>query len=1229
MSCGHGRGLGERHVLRGLRLAAALLVAFLSGCKVDNVPEGALVVALETDLSLPKDVDHVRLEWSQDGRLLHSEEHELGEGQMRLPSEFRVRYPGNDRPVLVRALASRAGELRIERSAITPVPRAFVGLLRLPLGYLCTGQVEGEESSCGPGQTCRQGECADAALSGELPRYDPERSTRVDAQRAAADGGSVDASTADGAGEGCFDVASCFASVYDVDVALDSCAFTLPSELALSRLNIALRQPLGRDGICDNGSCFVVLDADPQPEAADDVPFDGYRASDARVRLPPGVCTRIRKGEPLQVTLSLLCYSKTLEDPPCGAWSSVQMPRAQPERSPGSGDGIAVGVPGSLLGQSCGGPARRACGMCGTQGRECTDGLWGDWGSCLSEGVCAPGLSEACGRGGTRICMGDCEWGPCLSQQCEGPTSRACGNCGTQTRRCDNGVWSEWSTCSGPGVCAPNSTRSCGAGGTQVCGGSCQWGLCTSQLCVGAPAEACGNCGTRTRSCDDSTGEWSGFGSCEDEGACTPDSTRECGSGGTQSCRGDCVWDAVCSGQMCEGESSRACGDCGTQRRTCNTDTGEWSEWSACTGQGECAANATRECGSGGTQVCGGNCRWDAACTGQTCSGAALQSCGQCGVQARSCDSSTGRWSPFSACMNEGACAPGDTRPCGSGGTQSCGNDCRWQTACTDQACTGESTRACPRCGTQTRTCNSNTGRWTDWSECRDQGECSAGETTSCGNGGERKCSASCRWESACTGQSCPQPAPTRGCDRCGTQAAICDTNTGMWTSRWGECSGQRECNEGDVEACGSGGMYRCTRECRFDRTQCTGQMCRDPRPADRSCERCGRAAASCDGNTGRWEFGACMGQGACTPGQTRACGTDGGTQTCGDDCQWGSTCECKLPAPAPARCGDRCGMSTATCDRTNGRWVQGTCVEPMNACVPRTSEACAVGTRSCNDQCQWGACGCPEGQRYCTARMTCEAESAGSCGASCARCEAPGGATATCERGSCSFTCNDPATLPCNGACLNVRLSDRNNCGACGKQCSASEACTANGCVACGMGEHLCGNRCVSNFEDATCGNRCEPCAANERCEEGASCVPRGGNGGSGGAGGSGGSGGAGSSGGAGGSGGEPGTGPGGGGGSTGGIGGSGGTDGLSSAGAGGTPGDGTTGGSGGMSSGGADAGGSASSGGSGGLSLGGSGGAGGGAASEAGGSTGAGAGGPGAGGGAGAASPPIIVLN
>ena len=30
--------------------------------------------------------------------------------------------------------------------------------------------------------------------------------------------------------------------------------------------------------------------------------------------------------------------------------------------------------------------------------------------------------------------------------------------------------------------------------------------------------------------------------------------------------------------------------------------------------------------GSGGTQVCGGNCRWDAACTGQSCSGAALQS---------------------------------------------------------------------------------------------------------------------------------------------------------------------------------------------------------------------------------------------------------------------------------------------------------------------------------------------------------------------------------------------------------------------------------------------------------------------------------------------------------------------------------------------------------------------------------------------------------------------------
>jgi hypothetical protein len=61
---------------------------------------------------------------------------------------------------------------------------------------------------------------------------------------------------------------------------------------------------------------------------------------------------------------------------------------------------------------------------------------------------------------------------------CAGSATQACGNCGTQTRTCDKGVWSAWSACAGEGVCAPDTTQGCGTAGTQTCGTSCQWSAC-------------------------------------------------------------------------------------------------------------------------------------------------------------------------------------------------------------------------------------------------------------------------------------------------------------------------------------------------------------------------------------------------------------------------------------------------------------------------------------------------------------------------------------------------------------------------------------------------------------------------------------------------------------------------------------------------------------------------------------------------------------------------------
>ena len=65
-------------------------------------------------------------------------------------------------------------------------------------------------------------------------------------------------------------------------------------------------------------------------------------------------------------------------------------------------------------------------------------------------------------------------------------------------------------------------------------------------------------------------------------------------------------------------------------------------------------------------------------------------------------------------------------------------------------------TVACGNCGVQTRTCIA--GTWSDYSACSSEGECSAGATETCGNGGMRTCTTVCMWNS-CAGETPAAPA--------------------------------------------------------------------------------------------------------------------------------------------------------------------------------------------------------------------------------------------------------------------------------------------------------------------------------------------------------------------------------------------------------------------------------------------------------------------------------------
>ena len=133
--------------------------------------------------------------------------------------------------------------------------------------------------------------------------------------------------------------------------------------------------------------------------------------------------------------------------------------------------------------------------------------------------------------------------------------------------------------------------------------------------------------------------------------------------------------------KTCEGPSTEACG-CnkgGNRTRTCDTTTGTWSAWSACSIADSCECKGTQPASS--------------------------QSCNTCGTQTRpiTCNSATGEWVPgeWGACdktvaeCNSGECTNGDTK------TEACGN-----------------------CGTQEITCIN--GRWIE-GICQNQGECKAG----------------------------------------------------------------------------------------------------------------------------------------------------------------------------------------------------------------------------------------------------------------------------------------------------------------------------------------------------------------------------------------------------------------------------------------------------------------------------------------------------------------------
>jgi len=292
----------------------------------------------------------------------------------------------------------------------------------------------------------------------------------------------------------------------------------------------------------------------------------------------------------------------------------------------------------------------------GVQGNECT----GICRACDGQGACGPALDGAgcpggvCNLGSCRDCLADdvcCTregWFSAYGQPgpaCDGPCVQCDGG-----GRCINKAHHLY--------CSPDRQFWCENGEcVTVCSDECTSG---QRRCNGDAVQTCGNYD------GDQCMEWGGDQSCT------------CGCSGTA-----CITGACQPGQT----TTVACGNCGTQTRTCS-DTCQWVDTGSCTGQGLCAPGQTSSqgCGSCGTQsrTCTAWCAWGdwGTCGGQgVCSPGQTQSqgCGLCGSQSRTCTGSCA-WGAWGSCGGQGVCSPGAQQQgsCDVCSRQTCQSNCQW-----------------------------------------------------------------------------------------------------------------------------------------------------------------------------------------------------------------------------------------------------------------------------------------------------------------------------------------------------------------------------------------------------------------------------------------------------------------------------------------------------------------------------------------------------------------------
>ena len=270
-------------------------------------------------------------------------------------------------------------------------------------------------------------------------------------------------------------------------------------------------------------------------------------------------------------------------------------------------------------------------------------------------------------------------------------------------------------------------------------------------------------------------------------------------------------------------------------------------------------------------------------------------------------------------------CKPGDELPCATDcgeGIQVCSDDYTWIpcNAPTDCSCKVGETKSepCGNCGFQEYNCSPEEV-WLQPGLCQGEGSCSPGEVEEnpCGLCGSqtRTCTEECSWgeygECSEEGECEPGSTKSSSCGQCGTIEELCSEEC-LWLAVEDNCVENTGCQVGDTQTipCGLCGVQvsQCDAQCQWsDFGECIdeGECTPGETEIDTStCEFCGIRSRECTTECGWGEWSDCQGDGVCEPGasDTQECGpaSSAGTcelgeqfKTCNSTCQWSAWSQC------------------------------------------------------------------------------------------------------------------------------------------------------------------------------------------------------------------------------------------------------------------------------------------------------------------------------------------------